>query len=120
MSSCRLAWGSALRRAGAPDEAVELLHGALEYASKPPPTELVAELALALYATQEYAAAEKAMRQAVKQRPSDPALQYALGTILVKRGERDQARRHLKRVIQLDPDGPYAERARAQLRSISR
>lgn len=113
-----IAVGAGLRRAGEPDEAVEVLHGALEHASDPPPTELVAELALALYATGELRAAENTMRRAVKQAPKDPALHYALGTILVKRGKLDEARRHLQRVVRLDPDGPYAARARAQLRSI--
>lgn len=113
-----IAAGGALRRAGAPEEAVEVLHGALEYASDPPPTELLAELALAFYATGQLQAAENTMRRAVEQSPKDPALQYALGTILVKRGELDQARRHLQRVVKLDPDGPYADRARARLRTI--
>jgi|GEM_PF-1212828 len=114
-----IAVGGALRRAGAPEEAVEVLHGALKQAPDPPPTELLAELALALYATDAVPAAEKTMRSAVNQSPKDPALQYALGAILVKRGKLDEARRHLQRVVKLDPDGPYAARARAQLRSIS-
>ena len=115
-----IAVGGALRRAGAPADAVEVLHGALEYASDPPPTELLAELALAFYATQQYDAAKKTMRRALSQRPNDAALEYALGTILAKRGDLDEARRHLKRVLKLDPKGPYADRARAQIRSISR
>ena len=113
-----IAVGGALRRAGAPEEAAEVLHGVLQHASDPPPTELLAELALALYATGELRAAENTMRRAVNQAPKDPALQYALGTILVKSGKLDEARRHLQRVVSLDPDGPYAARARAQLRSI--
>jgi Flp pilus assembly protein TadD len=113
-----IAVGAGLRRAQDPEQAVEVLHGALEHASSPPPTELVAELALALYATGELQAAENTMRSAVKQAPRDPALHYALGTILVKRGKLDEARRHLQRVVRLDPNGPYTARARAQLRSI--
>jgi len=113
-----IAVGGALRRAGGPEEAVEVLHGALEYASDPPPTELLAELALALYAIGELKPAENTMRRAVSQTPKDPALQYALGIMLAKGGELEEARKHLQRVFQLDPDGPYADRARARLRSI--
>jgi len=113
-----IAVGGALRRAGEANQAVEVLHGALKHASDPPPTELLAELALALYATGELQAAENTMRSAVSQAPKDAALQYALGTILVKGGKLDEARKHLQRVVKLDPDGPYAARARAQLRSI--
>lgn len=113
-----IAVGGALRRAGQAAEAVDVLHGALEYASDPPPTDLLAELALALYATGELESAAKTMRLAVGQAPEDPALQYALGSILLKAGELDEARRHLRRAVQLDADGPYADRARARLRSI--
>lgn len=115
-----VAVGSALRRAGAPSDAVRVLHGALAYASDPPPTELLAELALALYAVDEPDAAIDTMKRAVKQRPNDPALQYALGTMLTKGGVVVDAKRHLRRVIKLDPDGPFAERARAQLRALDR
>lgn len=113
-----IAVGGALRRAGEANQAVEVLRSGLEHASDPPPTELLAELALALYATGAFEEAENTMRRAVHQTPEDPALQYALGTILVKRGKVGQARKHLQRVVKLDPEGPYTARARAQLRSI--
>ncbi len=113
-----IAVGGALRRAREATRAVEVLQGALEYASDPPPTELLAELALALYATGALEASEDTMRRAVRQAPKDPTLRYALGTILVKRGKLDLARKHLQLVVKLDPDGPYATRARAQLRAI--
>lgn len=115
-----IAVGSAFRRAGAPGDAVRVLHAALTHASDPPPTELLAEFALALYAVDEPDAALDAMKRAVKQGPNDPALQYALGTMLAKRGSVAEAKRHLERVVKLDPDGPLAERARAQLRTIAR
>ncbi|MEM7436615.1 MAG: tetratricopeptide repeat protein [Myxococcota bacterium] len=112
-----IAVGSALRRAGAPEDAVRVLHGALAYASDPPPTELLAELALALYASDDHKAAQSTMRRAVDQRPNDPALQYALGTMLASQGQHDEAKPYLKRTIQLAPNGPLAPRARAQLQA---
>ncbi|MGB5809973.1 MAG: tetratricopeptide repeat protein [Polyangiales bacterium] len=115
-----VAVGNALRRAGDSSAAVEVLHAALAHAPDPPPTGLLAELALALFANGDLPAAESVMRRAVGQEPADPALQYALGTMLAKQGFRDEARRHLSRVVTLDPDGPLAERAKAQLRAISR
>lgn len=113
-----LAVGEGLRRAGLPQEAVSVLRTALNQTSHPPPTELLAELALAYYATDDLDSAEAMMRRAVAQDEIDPALQYAYGSILAKRGQLDRARAHFRRALKLDPDGPYAERARARLQSL--
>ncbi|KPK16238.1 MAG: hypothetical protein AMJ62_06525 [Myxococcales bacterium SG8_38] len=110
--------GEGLRRAGFPEEAVPVLRNALELAAEPPPTELLAELALAQYATGDLESAEETMRRALRQDELDPALQYAYGSILAKRGDFGKARAHLRRAIELDPDGPYADRARARLEAI--
>ena len=110
--------GEGLRRAGLPEQAVPVLQGALRQASAPPPTELLAELALAYYAAGDLDSAAATMRRAVGQDERDPALQYAYGSILAKLGQVGKARAHLRRAVQLDPDGPYAERARARLRSL--
>ena len=111
--------GEGLRRAGLPEEAVPVLRAALSQASDPPPTELLAELALAYYATGEIDAAEATMRRALGQNELDPALQYAYGSILAKQGQLGKARAHLRRAAKLDPDGPYADRARARLEALS-
>lgn len=115
-----IAVGEGLRRTGHPAEAVSVLSGALDRASDPPPTELLAELGLAHYALGELDAAEATMRRAVAQDELDPALHYAYGSILAKRGEIGKARSHLRRTIKLDPDGPYAARARARLGALKR
>jgi Flp pilus assembly protein TadD len=113
-----IAVGGGLRRAGLPDEAVPVLRAALNQASDPPPTELLAELALAYYAAGDLDSAEATMRRAIGQNERDPALQYAYGSILAKRGELGKARAHFRQAIKLDPDGPYAERARARLEAL--
>lgn len=115
-----IAVGEGLRRARLPDEAVPVLRTALSQASDPPPTELLAELALAYYAVGDLDAAEATMRRAIGQNERDPALQYAYGSILAKRGELGKARAHLRRTIKLDPDGPYADRARARLEALKK
>ncbi|MBW1831002.1 MAG: tetratricopeptide repeat protein [Deltaproteobacteria bacterium] len=111
--------GEGLRRAGLPEEAVPVLRAALSQASDPPPTELLAELALAYYAAGKIDAAEATMRRALGQNELDPALQYAYGSILAKQGQLGKARAHLRRAAKLDPDGPYADRARARLEALS-
>ncbi len=113
-----IAVGEGLRRSGLPEEAVPVLRTALSQASDPPPTELLAELALAQYATGDLDAAEVTMRRAVGQDERDPALQYAYGSILAKQGQRGKARAHLRRAAKLDPDGPYADRARLRLDAL--
>jgi len=112
--------GAAFRRAGSPEEAVSVLSSALNRAAKPPPTELLAELALAYYASGNLDASEETMRRAIRQDELDPALQYAYGSILAKQGEVGKARAHFRRAVTLDPDGPYAGRARARLEALKR
>jgi Flp pilus assembly protein TadD len=113
-----IAVGQGLRRAKVPAEAVPVLRDALEVAGDPPPTELLAELALAHYAVGDLEAAEQVMAQAVRQNEIDPALQYAYGSILAKQGKVGQARTHLRRAESLDPGGPYAARARQRLDAL--
>jgi Flp pilus assembly protein TadD len=113
-----IAVGEGLRRSGSPEQAVPVLRAALSQASDPPPTELLAELALAYYATGDIDAAETTMRRAVGQDELDPALQYAYGSILAKQGQLGKARAHLRRAAKLDPDGPYADRAHARLEAL--
>jgi len=115
-----VAVGSGLRRSGAPEDAVDVLRRALELAPERPPTDLLAELALASYASGDLRSAESVMGQAVDQRPDDAALRYAFGAILAKKGSTDRARQELRQVIRLDPDGPYADKARALLRAFTR
>jgi superkiller protein 3 len=113
-----IAVGEGLRRARLPEEALPVLQNALQIASAPPPTELLAELALTFYAQGDLESADATMARAVHQDELDPALQYAYGSILAKRGKIGKARAHLRRAIELDPKGPYAGRARARLESL--
>lgn len=113
-----IAVGEGFRRVGLPEEAVPVLRTALSQAPDPPPTELLAELALAYYATGDLDSAEATMRRAVGQNELDPALQYAYGSILAKQGQLGKARAHLRRAAKLDPGGPYAGRARARLEAL--
>ena len=113
-----IAVGEGLRRAGAPADAVAVLESALEDAGEYPPTDLLAELSLAYYAVGDLDSAERAMRRAIGQDEIDPALHYAYGSILAKQGKLGKARSHFRRAISLDPDGPYAERARRRLDSL--
>jgi superkiller protein 3 len=113
-----IAVGEGFRRAGLPAEAVPVLRTALRQAFEPPPTDLLAELALAYYATGDIEAAEATMQRAIGQDELDPALQYAYGSILAKQGQLGKARAHLRRAAKLDPDGPYADRARARLEAL--
>ena len=115
-----IALGEGFRRAGLSEDAVSILEMALRQASSPPPTELLAELALAYYANGEIGLAEKTMRQALGQAERDPALHYAYGSILAKQGQLGKARAHLRRCVDLDPNGPYAERARARLDGLKK
>ena len=75
-------------------------------------------MALAHYAAGDLDAAERTMRRAIAQNEVDPALQYAYGSILAKQGQVGKARAHFRRALKLDPDGPYAERARQRLEAI--
>ena len=113
-----MAVGEGFRRSALPEEAVSVLRMALSQAADPPPTELLAELALSYYAMGDLEAAESTMRRAVGQNELDPALQYAYGSILAKQGQLGKARAHLRRAAKLDPDGPYADRARARLETL--
>lgn len=114
-----IAVGEGLRRAAFPEQALPVLQNALAIASEPPPTELLAELALAFYATGDLDSAESTMERALRQEELDPALHYAYGSILAKRGQLGKARAHLRRAIELDPEGPYSGRARARLETIN-
>ncbi len=113
-----IAVGGGLRRSGAPAEAVTVLRDALAVAADPPPTELLAELALAHYAVGDLRSAQSVMLRALRQDELNPALQYAYGAILAKDGQLGRARSHLRRAIELDPDGPYAASARARLEAL--
>jgi len=115
-----IALGASFRRAGAPKEGAAVLRNALNNASDPPPTELLAELGLAYYAMGDLEAAEQTMRRAIGQNELDPALQYAYGSILAKQGQVGKARKHLRRAVTLDPDGPYASRARMRLDALTK
>jgi Flp pilus assembly protein TadD len=115
-----IAVGEGLRRSGLPEEAIPVLRTALNQAADPPPTELLAELALAYYAVGDLDAAERSMGRAVGQDELDPGLQYAYGAILAKQGQLGKARAHLRRAAKLDPDGPYADRARARLEALKK
>ncbi len=113
-----LAIGAGLRRLGQASEAVSVLEHARTLTGDRPPPQLSAELALALWMADRLEEAERSMRDAVSQAPEEPAFQYALASLLVDVGKPVEASTLLKRTIELDPNGYYADRARARLRQL--
>jgi Tfp pilus assembly protein PilF len=110
--------GSGLRRAGDPAIARQALERAVESADSPTPA-LRTELALAENAAGDPEAALATLRGVLAGAPDYATAHYVLGALLLERGARDEGLRHLRQVIELEPRGPHAERARAQIRAAS-
>lgn len=111
--------GNGLRRAGDAELALRALEGAVEAADPATPS-LRSELALAQYAAGQKEAAEATLRAVIAEAPRYATAHYLLGTILLERGDATAGARSLRRVIELEPEGPHAERARAQLEASRR
>ncbi|MBC7173916.1 MAG: tetratricopeptide repeat protein, partial [Polyangiaceae bacterium] len=111
--------GNGLRRAGDAELALRALEGAVE-AEDPKTPALRSELALAQYAAGQRDAAETTLRAVIGDAPTYATAHYLLGTMLVERGATAEGHRHLRRVIELEPNGPHAQRARAQLETRPR
>jgi Tfp pilus assembly protein PilF len=109
--------GNGLRRAGDPTIARQALESAVTSAESPSPA-LRSELALAQNAAGDRDAAIATLRAVLTDAPDYATAHYVLGALLVEAGGRDEGVQHLRRVSALEPQGPHAERARAQLRAL--
>jgi tetratricopeptide (TPR) repeat protein len=75
-------------------------------------------LAWAYYYKGTYGFARDLLEDAVKINPNDAAMQYHLGMVYSKLGDRNNAGTHLKKSISLAPDSPTAKDARAALQGL--
>ena len=75
-------------------------------------------LADALTASGQGAEAVVQLQAAVKENPSDSALQLALGQALFRAGRFGEARAQLEEVVRKDPSGPLGRAAADQLKSV--
>jgi Flp pilus assembly protein TadD len=62
--------------------------------------------------------ASATLERATELSPSDPMKRYMLGVVLFHEGRRDQARREVRRALELDPDFARASNARDLLRRL--
>jgi len=85
--------GALLLTEGKTAEAVELLRKALE--RNPSSVQTQVKLATALSAAQQFGEAEALLRKAIQAHPDDSDAHYQLGRLLLKKGDRAEARKHL-------------------------
>jgi Flp pilus assembly protein TadD len=116
------ALGAALVEAGEAAEGLRLLEGTVAAAPRHPVYRY--QLGRALEAAGRQAEAETRYREAIELAPGAPVPRRALGLLLLRRGDRDGARRELEHAAALDKDGTVmdetARRALAALRGASR
>jgi cytochrome c-type biogenesis protein CcmH/NrfG len=88
-----------------------------DHLRKHPSSTRVRLLLASLYqAVDDYAQAVRQYRAVVQLEPSRASAHYALATALLEEGhDRQSADDHFRRYLELDPRGPYAERAQAAL-----
>lgn len=108
--------GNGLRRAGDFDAAVGAMQDAIGSHEDGPTPALLSELALAQHAAGKSQDAEATLAKALELDPSYATAHYLLGTILAGRGARQKAAAHFQRYLRLEPNGPHAAKARAQLK----
>jgi Tfp pilus assembly protein PilF len=72
-------------------------------------------LAWAYYYKGTYAFARDLLEDAVKTDPNNPSMEYHLGMVYGKLGDKGNAATHLKKAISLAPDSPDAKNARTAL-----
>ncbi|MGF1467008.1 MAG: tetratricopeptide repeat protein [Sandaracinaceae bacterium] len=113
------ALGNGLRRAGDPQMAVRALREAIGADDDPAPPPVRAELALALYAAEHPEQAEAELGTLLAEAPDYAVGHYLLGHMLAQRGADREAARAFARYLDLEPEGPQAERARARLRELA-
>jgi len=108
--------GNGLRLAGRFDDAVRAMEGAVEAHPQAGTPALLAELALAYLATRDGAQAEETLGAALRLDPDYPTAHYLLGRVLRARGACDEAERHLRRYLSLEPNGAQVGAAQAAIR----
>ena len=78
----------------------------------PPRTVAVGDLiqqAEAYYRTGKLDEARELLRQAAREKPGEPRVQYWLGRVAAEEGEEQQARAHFRESLELDPDYHYSQ-----------
>lgn len=107
--------GNGLRRAGDFDGAVSAMQDAIASHEDGPTPALLSELALAQHAAGLSKDAESTLERALALDANYATAHYLLGTILKARGAKAKATTHFQRYLRLEPNGPHAAKARAQL-----
>ncbi|MBI3944875.1 MAG: tetratricopeptide repeat protein [Armatimonadetes bacterium] len=97
------------------EEAVSLLHRALEFV--PADGSVLDSLGWALYQSGDIRAALALLQEAARQVPSSGEIRYHLGLALARAGARDRALVELGKAAMLEPDLPGARQAVVQLRA---
>ena len=77
------------------------------------------KLATAAYDSDDAVNAKKGFRKVLELDPDHPRSHYLLGLILMREGEKQEAKRHLERFLQLAPTDPDAATARDALRFLT-
>ncbi len=114
--------GSGLRRAGDPAMAVRALNDAVEasQAEGGVPPALVAELALAEFATGSRPQAEQRLRDLLTSAPSYATSHYLLANMLAARQAWADAAAEYQAFLRAAPDAPEASDARGRLSYVQR
>lgn len=99
-----------LSRAGREDEAQEYLARIPETAELPP--DMLLNMGIRQYNDGEYEDALANFERVVQQRPDLADAYYYRGLLMLSQGDNDAARADLERLLELDPDSPYAAEAR--------
>jgi Flp pilus assembly protein TadD len=76
-------------------------------------------LAWAYYYKGTYGFARDLLEDAIKTNPNSQAMQYHLGMVYSKLGDKNNAASHLKKSVALAPDSPVAKNARAALQKAA-
>lgn len=105
-----------LQNGGNVDEALSLALTARRSMSNSP--DAADTLAWAYYYKGFYAFARDLLEDAVKTDPTSAEMQYHLGTVYSKLGNKNNAAIHLKRALSLSPDSAIAKDARAALQGL--
>ncbi|MET0343538.1 MAG: tetratricopeptide repeat protein [Polyangiales bacterium] len=115
-----VALGNGLRRAGAADEAVRALRGAIAASDGKPTPALLSELALAQNAAGDGAGARASLEQALALDDGYATAHYLLGSMDAADGDVKSARKHYDKCIALEPDGPLAAKAKQKLAALKK
>jgi Tfp pilus assembly protein PilF len=75
-------------------------------------------LAWAYYYKGAYGFARDLLENAIKTQPNDAAMQYHLGMVYSKLGDKNNASAHLKKAVSLAPDAQAGKDAKTALQSL--